>query len=236
MPSVLPRSGEVHVWLFSLDVPPIVYDQYVRFLSQSEQMRAERFRFSVDKRHYVVAHGCLRVILSHYCHDVPESVVLESLPSGKPRVISESMAAGLEFNLSHSHGCGAVAVARDRAVGIDLEKVRAEVDCRRLAKRYFSAHEQSVVLSTSDEHLAEIFFRHWVGKEACLKATGAGLRLPLDGCEVVLSDDKTGARIRLKENAVSSEVWTVQYLPLEAGWVGGVASGGDQWTTTICFL
>lgn len=234
MPSSFPGSGEVHVWPFSLDVPSAVHEQYAAFLSQAEQARAGRFRFPADRRHYVAAHGCLRAILSQYCQSEPQSLVLESMPSGKPRLVCDGRPADIDFNLTHSHGRGAVVVACDRAVGIDLEKLRTEVDCRRLAERYFSAHEQSVVLSATEERLSEMFFRHWVGKEAYLKGTGVGLRLPLDQCEVLLSEDRERAVIRRQGTTAPSETWMVQYLSLEAGWMGCVAARGDGWTVRAC--
>ena len=233
MPPICSGPGDVHAWVFSLDLPSAMQERLFTVLSPAEQTRAERFKFPDDSRHYVAAHGYLRKILSHYCQADPRALILESSPSGKPRVICDGEFSEMEFNLTHSHGRGAVAVACGRAVGIDLEKVRTEVDCRRLAVRYFSAQEQSAVLAASDQRLPGIFFRQWVGKEAYLKGTGIGLQFPLDQCEVIFTEAEERAIIRCQGETGGSEAWTVQYLPLETEWIGGVASQGDQWKATV---
>ena len=89
------------------------------------------------------------------------------------------------------------------------------------------------MLAASDQQLPEVFFRHWVGKEAYLKGTGVGLQLPLDQFEVIGTEMGERAVIRCLGKAGHSEAWTVRYLPLEAEWIGGVASQGDQWTVTV---
>ncbi len=234
MRPVCPGFEDVHAWVFSLDLPSAMQERFSTFLSPAEQARAKRFKFPDDRRHYVAAHGYLRRILSHYCQVEPHALILESLPSGKPRVIGAGKLPEMEFNLTHSHGRGAVAVACGRAVGIDLEKVRVEVDCRRLASRYFSAQEQSSVFAASEQRLPGVFLRHWVGKEAYLKGIGVGLQFPLDQCEVILTEAEERAVIRCQGETGFSEAWTVRYLPLEEEWIGGVASQGDQWMVTVC--
>lgn len=233
MRPIWPGPEDVHAWVFSLDLPAAMHERFFTFLSPAEQARAERFKFPDDSRHYVAAHGYLRRILSHYCQVDPGALILESLPSGKPRLICNGECPEMEFNLTHSHGRGAVAVACGRAVGIDLEKVRTDVDGRRLAARYFSVREQSAVLTASERRMPDVFFRHWVGKEAYLKGTGVGLQLPLDRCEVIVTEAEERAVIRCQGETGSSEAWTVRYLPLGAEWIGGVASQGDQWTVTV---
>lgn len=236
MNPICPGPDDVHAWVFSLDLPSGMQERFSTFLSPAEQARAERFKFPADRRDYVASHGYLRRILSHYCQVEPHALILEALPSGKPRLIRDGKRPEIEFNLTHSHGRGAVAVACGRPVGIDLEKVRAEVECKRLASRYFSAQEQSAVFAASEQRVPEVFFRHWVGKEAYLKGIGIGLQLPLDQCEVIVAEAGEQTVIRGPGATGASEGWTVRYLPLEAEWIGGVASQGDQWTVTVCSL
>lgn len=233
MRPIYPGPWDVHAWVFSLDLPSALHERLCTFLSPAEQAQAGRFKFPDASRHYVAAHGYLRRILSHYCQVDPRALILGALPSGKPRLICNGEFPEMEFNLTHSHGRGAVAVARGRAVGIDLEKIRSEVDCRQLAIRFFSVREQSAVLTASEERMPEVFFRHWVGKEAYLKGIGVGLQLPLDRCEVIATEVEERAVIRCQGVTGSSEAWTVRYLPFGEEWIGGVASQGDQWTATV---
>jgi 4'-phosphopantetheinyl transferase len=122
-----------------------------------------------------------------------------------------------------------IAVAEGREVGVDLEPVRDDVDHRRLAERFFSLAERRAIESAVDGP-ATAFFRHWVAKEAVLKAIGVGLRFPLERCEVTITEDERTASVRWRDTADMESTWSVRFLPLEAGWIAAVASSGADWT------
>ena len=64
---------------------------------------------------------------------------------GKPRLAGAGVGAAcdLQFNLSHSHTQALLAVTRGREVGVDLEYMRAEVDCAGIVASHFSPAEQA---------------------------------------------------------------------------------------------
>ncbi|MBR7071576.1 MAG: 4'-phosphopantetheinyl transferase superfamily protein [Clostridia bacterium] len=83
----------------------------------------------------------------------------------------------LHFSISHSGTMVAVAFA-DREIGCDIEKIRdVSMD---LAKRFFKEQEYQWLLSLNGEEQRVCFFRYWTLKESYLKATGLGLKLPLN--------------------------------------------------------
>ena len=226
-------TGEAHVWAFSLDASPDVRLQCGLWLSRSEKERAERFRFEQDRNHFIVAHGCLRHILSRYCGNAPGALEIVQAVGGKPRLVTGgTQQRAIMFNLAHSHGYGMVAVANGFEIGVDLERIREEVEHLKLAERFFSHSEWDLIRTEEGERQRALFFRHWVGKEAMLKAKGTGLQLPLDRCELVMADNRDTAVVHWHDEPDSDQAWLVRFLPLEPGWVGAVAAEGTNWTVT----
>ena len=218
----LTASSDVHVWCD-------------HWLSRAEHNRVERFRFERDRHHYVVAHGYLRHILGRYSGRDPGALEFRDLAGGKPVLIDEGdQVSPIRFSLSHSHGCGLLAVANGIEVGVDLEQVREEVEYLKLAERFFSPTESKVIRAKRADQQPEAFFRYWVGKEAMLKAKGSGLRFPLGQCEMVFDQDEDTASVRWGQTSLAENQWEVRFLPLPTGWVGAVAAEGTDWTVSYC--
>src|SRR5215813_3615442 len=92
----------------------------LRLLSADEQRRHDRFAFAEDRRDYAAAHALLRRRLSAAVPIPPESWAFEAAPDGKPRLSTACrLDAPLSFNLSHTRGLVACAVAPGVDVGID---------------------------------------------------------------------------------------------------------------------
>jgi len=85
----------------------------------------------------------------------------------------------LQFNLSHSAGLALIAVGAELQLGVDIEKIREEVDTAALAQRFFSPREGAGLQALPDNLRVPGFFACWTRKEAFLKATGTGLSFPL---------------------------------------------------------
>ncbi len=86
---------------------------------------------------------------------------------GKPRPTCTL----LQFNLSHTKGCIAVAVSKTHPVGIDIEKITPRP--AGFAARWLSPEEQQAVKDAPNA--AEALARIWTAKEAAAKLCGAGL-------------------------------------------------------------
>jgi 4'-phosphopantetheinyl transferase len=224
----------IRLHAFSLDVPREVRARCALWLSRDEQVRAARFRFDQDHDHFVVAHGYLRCVLGAYCGRPPGSLVFRRNPLGKPELTGvPPLPTRVRFSLTHSHGRALLAVAREFEVGVDLEQVRTEIDYRALAVRFFAPSESKNIVAHGEEEARRAFFRHWVGKEAVLKARGTGLYVPPRQCELQFTGtDMAFAHCQGEDG--SPEKYCVKFIALEPGWVGAVAAAGTDWRVVLC--
>ncbi|MCC7548392.1 MAG: 4'-phosphopantetheinyl transferase superfamily protein [Burkholderiales bacterium] len=141
-------------------------------LDAEERRQAARFAFAEDRRDYLVAHVLLRHALSALEPCDPAAWVFARGPGGKP-----CLAGGgtLEFNLSHTRGWAACAVARGSAVGLDVERVRTDPDLPALARAHFSAEECVALERSGVTAQAARFAELWSLKEAYAKGLGTGI-------------------------------------------------------------
>ena len=177
-------SADVHVWLLDLDQPDWLIRRLCETLDGQERARGDRFVFSTDRAHYTAAHGLVRHVLASYLGIPPAEVIYGYGPHGKPYLVMAGAPAVLRFNISHSANLCLCAVTLGREVGVDIEWIRVDQDHRGIADRYFSPAERAALLALPVEQLVSAFYDCWTRKEAHLKATGDGLRVPLDSFDV----------------------------------------------------
>jgi 4'-phosphopantetheinyl transferase len=229
---VAPRS--VHVWAFNLKATAACLEQCRHTLCGIERARADRFVHVRSRDDFVVAHGVLRCLLGRYTGRQARELRFASGPNGKPALdAADSDGRALSFNMTHSHGRALIAVSDGREVGIDLERIKPDVKGLAIARRYFASGELEAIEVEPAPLQPGAFFRYWVAKEALLKGQGVGLRFPIDEFEVQFDEHGLSARIRIRKPSRLSADWTVQMLPVEAGWAGALAVRGSHWTLRL---
>lgn len=174
---------EVHVWFAPLDQPTDRLDALRAVLSADERQRATRFRFERDRERFVAAHGALRLVLERYMDAPARDLRFEVAATGKPSLAG----VGVRFNLSHSGDVGLVAVACQRDVGCDVERVSERPRIEQLAQRFFSQSERTALAALPEAERRRAFFECWTRKEAFIKARGEGLSRPLDSFDVTVN-------------------------------------------------
>jgi 4'-phosphopantetheinyl transferase len=132
----------------------------------------------------------------------------------------------LEFNVSHSGDIGLAAVAWDRDVGVDVERIRAMEDMDGIAVRFFTSRESRVVLACQPETRAEAFFRCWTCKEAVMKAVGKGLSLPPQDVEVSVAASEPYRVFNVLGDTQTDAPWALHGLAPADGYTGAVACRG----------
>jgi 4'-phosphopantetheinyl transferase len=219
----------IHVWSFALEGPPAFVDVCRGSLSSEERQRADRFVFARDRVYHTIAHGVLRHLLSRYCGLAPGSLDFDISAAGKPSLHARgATSAPLRFNLSHSNGRALLGVS-DQELGIDLERVRSNIESLEISRHYFFGSEREAIERAAPVARDSLFFRYWVAKEAVLKAQGIGLGFPLERFRVDFLEGGSAARIETLDPLLLERDWTVRMLPCEAGWAGAVAARGEDW-------
>jgi 4'-phosphopantetheinyl transferase len=163
------EPGDIHIW--GIHVPDLLdrLDALRSVLSDKEQARADRFYREMDRQTSIAARGALRILLGAYAKVAPESICFNYTENGKPYISGSD----LGFNVSHSGDWVVLAFGRNRQVGVDVEKLRREMDVMSIASRYFTPEESELIEMSDDVH--HLFFHHWCRKEAYIKAIGSAL-------------------------------------------------------------
>lgn len=209
---------DVDLWVWSLEVDGRELQQLATILSDDEKTRAGRFVYDRDRRRFVVARGTLRKLLAPLFGVPPAAIVFAYAAQGKPSVPA---APSLHFNLSHSENLAALAVSRQREIGVDIEHVRALKED--VAERFFSAREVTALRAMPADRQLEAFYRCWTRKEAIVKAIGEGLSHALDSFDVTLGADAPAAVERFAGEADASRVWRLAHFDPAPGYMGAVA-------------
>lgn len=222
----LPGSGDVHLWAIDLARTEDDVNALASTLSPDELLRAADMRIEVGRRRWIVARAGLRALLGEYTGVEASSVSFAGEVRGKPRLEPPSP---LRFSLSHSEELAVVACAREREVGVDIEWTGRRRDALGLARRWLNASERAAVEEAPDAELA--FYRHWVAKEAFVKATGRGVATSLRSFEVAL-DGPSGPRlVHVGGDELEAMRWSLELLELPGGYAGALVSeaGARTW-------
>ena len=217
-PDPLPPLGAaVHVWCVALDDPACDVESLHTRLSPDEQERAAKFRFSRDRRRYVIAHAALRDILSRYLLSEPQGLQFSSGENGKPRLAPPFHNSAIEFNLSHSQEQALLAVNREHEIGVDLEYVNADFNVFDVAQRFFTDAEVAALRRLPVALQFRGFYKCWTSKEAFLKAKGTGLSGKLDEVRISLLDEEVRVHA-----AVAG--WALTELSISDGYEGALVT------------
>lgn len=198
------HPGEVHVW--SAHLTEDNSRDFGDLLSPAEWIRAQRFHREQEGARYVAGRGLLRTILGRYLDADPRD--LRFSPNEQGGLEFDGMGSSLRFNLSHSQDLMLLAVTHARAVGIDLEFMRADVPFQTLADYYFEPEDAWHLRLLSPTQRAGKFYDLWTSAEAQLKAGGRGRR---PGGKVLTPDR-----------------WSLLKLTPAAGYAATLAVEGDD--------
>jgi 4'-phosphopantetheinyl transferase len=151
-------------------------------LSGEERTRYLRFHFEQDRHTYLAAHALTRAVLA----PLASARVPRDTPYGRPELSLPALSPRVRFNLSHTRGLVACAVALEHAVGVDVEHIERRTDIDQLAPAVFSEFEREQLFALPQPDQRRRFFQLWTLKEAYIKAVGKGLSLPLRSISIEL--------------------------------------------------
>lgn len=209
----------VHLWQRPLNALEDQVDACLDLLLPEEREKAQRYRVERPRSDYILTRGTLRSLLSKYLHSKPQDILFQYTEYGKPFLANSD----LQFNVSHTEGLALLAFVRRRAIGIDVEKVRAQTDVRQLAERFFSVHERRSLRDLAGDELHAAFFRCWTRKEAYIKAKGEGLSLPLHQFDVSIELNPEEALIGTRPDPREAGHWTIRNVTVGSGYAAAIA-------------
>jgi 4'-phosphopantetheinyl transferase len=150
------ETHPVELWTISLT------REYPSHISEDELARANRFKFEADRVRWIRARSTLRMILSRYAGEDPGNLVFAYGKHGKPSIPFSV----IQFNLSHAGDWAIIAVSRSIAVGVDIERMRPNVEMATLLRRL----GETDLPATEPE-----LYQAWTRREAKSKAAGGAL-------------------------------------------------------------
>ena len=224
----LPNNA-VHVWRASLHVSVSELRTFEDTLAADERARAERFYFQKHREHFIAGRGLLRNILSRYLDREPDQLRFCYNAYGKPSLTEETSAEELCFNLSHSNGIALYVLTRGREIGVDIEYFRPDVEAEKLAERFFSPREVTVLRALPEHLRKEGFFNCWTRKEAYIKAVGKGMSIPLSAFDVSLTPGEPAVLLRTESCPQETAHWSLQALNPEPNYAAALAVKGHNW-------
>lgn len=161
--------------------PPLPAEQrYLHLLDEVEQGRFETYRQEADKRRFLTGRVLAKTVAAERLGLPVEAVAFDATcedcgkPHGRPRVPG----ADLTLSISHSGELIGVAATPSVPVGLDVETATRRAD-EGLIEYALSPAETAHLAGLTGEEKAAAFFVYWTRKEAVMKATGKGLRIPL---------------------------------------------------------
>ncbi|MEV6532166.1 4'-phosphopantetheinyl transferase family protein [Streptomyces sp. NPDC048448] len=219
-PQVVPVLGpaDCHIWWAD---PATVTDDCVALLDGTERERIPQQRRTEDRRRFIAGRALLRTAAAGYLGLPPRRLeVVARCPDcsrnhGKP----ELPGTGLQVSVSHSGTRVAVAVTRAGAVGIDVEEISTSVSPAELLPHVIGPAEPR----TPAHATASGFHRMWTRKEAVLKATGQGLRVPLSDVGVSAPEEAPRVLFLRGPSAGPAEDFVLADLEAGAGCAAAVA-------------
>ena len=222
-PSIALHPDEVHVWRADLNHSGFPAREIDRILSQEERERAARFHLQRDRNHLTAGRVMVRSILGRYLNTDPRHLQFSRGPRGKPALATERGADALCFNIAHSHDVVLCAVARGRDIGVDVERIRADINVDLIAERFFSQREIAALRLLPPERKLTAFFTCWVRKEAYVKARGDGLAMNLDSFSVSFAPGEPAALLDVRGHPEEALAWSLTELDFDASFAAALA-------------
>lgn len=187
-------ANETHLWLVASErLPEERLSLWRGWLSPEESRRLAAIKAEAARRQLVAGRGLARETLSRYAPVEPSAWRFSTGPNGRLEVAAPESESALRFNLSHTSGFVALAVAVERAVGVDVQMIDRSHDLKRLAVRRFHRAEAELFRDwPDDDELARRFYTHWTLKEALVKAQGAAMARGLRRFAIEIDGDRAG--------------------------------------------
>jgi 4'-phosphopantetheinyl transferase len=185
-----PRPDAVEVFVGGVDRlrAPGGLEPALALMTGEERVRASRYRHDGDRLMFALGRLMARSLVGRALGVAPSAWPWREGRHGRPEIGDDG--TDLHFNLSHSAGVVICAIARGRAIGVDVEHLARRSPDPAMVPRYCSPAEVADVRARG-VGWQDRFLTYWTLKEAYLKARGVGISLPL--ADISFRVDDAGA-------------------------------------------
>jgi 4'-phosphopantetheinyl transferase len=220
---------ETHVWF---NIPESVRDDGLLqrlkgTLSDAELDKYQRLRFPEDRHRYLVSHAMVRATLSKYVDISPAAWHFSLGEHGRPEIDAPDTPP-LRFNMTHTDGLVSCIVTLEDDCGIDAEKITARHATSEIAKRMFSADENTRLETLSGDARLEYFYTCWTLREAYVKARGIGISCAMRQLKLSFTDPhaiQVSFSFDIKDDA---ELWNFQLFRPTSAHILATASRSEN--------
>ncbi|MDM5179919.1 4'-phosphopantetheinyl transferase superfamily protein [Massilia sp. DJPM01] len=186
----------IDIWLvfYQTLTAPALQAAMLELLNDAERQQQIRFYREDDRLRYLATRALVRTTLSRYAPVAPADWTFIPNDYGRPAIGNAHLdARSLNFNVSHTRGLIALAVTRERVLGVDVENLATRQVSGDLAGHCFAPAEVAELATVPDQRHQDRFFEYWTFKEAYIKARGMGLSIPLDRFSFHFPDERSVA-------------------------------------------
>ncbi len=204
----------VHVWVGDMTIRA----GDLSLLSPAERARAAHFASPGDRDAFVARRGQLRCLLAQYTGGDPASLVIEVDVQGKPRLLAPTRP--VVFTLASAEDLVLIAVAPHGELGVDLEALASAPPLEDALLGDLGPAERAYIWRQSTASGSRsAYLRSWTGREAVVKANGAGLRMPFRSFDL---DPESGEVVALRDEVALPR--SVAWFSPAAGYIAALAS------------
>jgi len=179
-PSSLPGQDDVCVWYAdtaALFKNPARVTASEATLEPADALRYRGYRHDADRLMFLAGRVMARALVARALGLAPGDWKWREGPRGRPEIAAPYTA--LRFNLAHSAGLVACALASGRDVGVDVEYLRRRPVDPQVVPRYCAPDEVRDIQAHGPHGWHDRFLLYWTLKEAYLKARGLGISVSL---------------------------------------------------------
>lgn len=221
------QKDTVDVWRYNLDIDDDAFDSFKLILSTEELERFNKYLINpVNARRFIAGRGILRKILSLYTGTSPEKIRFRYSSNGKPDLVQQKIDERIYFSLSHTGNVSMCAVSLNRLIGIDIERIKDDIEYRDIAMRYFTRNEFDALIKLPEERQLISFYRCWTCKEAYVKAKGETMWEFMNKIEFEVDPEKAPAFIYSEFDPDEPSRWFITDINAGSQYVSALSIQG----------
>lgn len=207
--------------------------RYGVLLSPLERERYDAFRLDADRHRFLTGRALAKIAIAGRLDLPATEIEFDASCTGCGNQHGPPRLAGtdLVFSIAHSGDRIGLALCRGGAIGLDVEATSRQLSDGTLSYTLNETELAAIAGWTASER-ADAFFVYWARKEALMKATGQGLRLPLR--RITLTEPGSPPRLLAGTDATPAPERTrLADLHAGQGYVAALAALGTT-ELTVC--